>query len=62
VCVKEQNVGEFQSLLHRALEIDLDAAPDDRLANTLSRRRAGWLLDHTEDYFIDYEPEKEGEQ
>lgn len=61
VCVKEQNVKEFQDLLHRALEIDLDKAPDDRLVNTLARRRAVWLLDHTEDYFIDYDPE-EGEQ
>jgi predicted anti-sigma-YlaC factor YlaD len=62
VCIKEQNVTEFQSLLHQALAIDLDQAPDYRLANTLARRRAVWLLEHTEDFFIDYVPEEEGEQ
>jgi predicted anti-sigma-YlaC factor YlaD len=59
VSVREQDVEEFQNLLAQALAIDLDEAPDDRLANTLARRRAVWLLDHTEDFFIDYEPEEE---
>jgi predicted anti-sigma-YlaC factor YlaD len=56
VSIKEQNVEEYQRLLAEALAIDLDLAPDHRLANTLARRRAEWLLEHTEDFFIDYEP------
>ena len=59
VSIKEQNVTEFQELLHTALEIDMEASPDDRLTNELGRRRAEWLLDHIEDFFIDYEPGEE---
>jgi predicted anti-sigma-YlaC factor YlaD len=59
VCIKEQNVAEFRQLLETALAVDPNAAPDDRLANVLAQRRAKWLLDHTADYFIDYE-ENEG--
>jgi len=55
VSVKEQNLKEFRSLLEQALAVDVDAAPDQRLANVLSQRRAQWLLDHTADFFIDYE-------
>lgn len=59
VSIKEQNATEFQELLHTALEIDMEASPDDRLANELAHRRAEWLLDHIEDFFIDYEPDEE---
>lgn len=55
VSIKEQNASEFRQLLETALAVNLDASPDDRLANVLSQRRARWLLDHTADYFIDYE-------
>jgi predicted anti-sigma-YlaC factor YlaD len=55
VSVKEQNVTEFRSLLEQALAVDVEAAPDQRLANTLAQRRARWLLAHTADYFIDYD-------
>ncbi|OGD18325.1 MAG: hypothetical protein A2W03_14200 [Candidatus Aminicenantes bacterium RBG_16_63_16] len=52
VCVKEQNVGEFQSLLKKALEFDPDRYPDTRLANILGQRKARWLLQHTESHFL----------
>lgn len=55
VSIKEQNVAEFRQLLETALAVNLEASPDDRLANVLAQRRAQWLLDHTADYFIDYE-------
>jgi predicted anti-sigma-YlaC factor YlaD len=59
VSIKEQKLGEFQELLAAALAVDPEAAPDQRLANVLSRKRAAWLKEHTEDFFIDYEPEEE---
>ena len=59
VSIKEQNVEEFQDLLAEALAIDPDAALDHRLTNTLAQRRARWLLDHTEDFFIEYEEDED---
>ena len=52
VDTKEQNVEEFRSLLHKVLDIDPDADPDNRLVNTLNQRKARWLLDHLDDYFL----------
>ena len=49
---REQNVEEFRSLLQKVLEIDPDADPDNRLVNTLNQRKARWLLDHLDDYFL----------
>ncbi len=49
---KEQNVEEFRSLLQKVLDIDPDADPDNRLVNTLNQRKARWLLDHQDDYFL----------
>ncbi|MBD3241115.1 MAG: hypothetical protein GF331_11060 [Chitinivibrionales bacterium] len=53
VCVANQDVAEFRELLQTALAIDIDALPAERLANTLSQRKARWLLDHTGDLFLD---------
>jgi predicted anti-sigma-YlaC factor YlaD len=50
--VKNQNVGEFKTMLGKALAINLDAAPAFRLVNAISQRQAAWLLDHLEDYFL----------
>lgn len=55
VSKKEQNYPEFREMLDTALAVDVNAEPDDRLSNVLSQRRARWLLDHAEDFFIDYE-------
>lgn len=52
VCVAEQNRKEFDALLKQALAIDLNASPDDRLANTLSRRRAERLLATGDDLIL----------
>jgi predicted anti-sigma-YlaC factor YlaD len=52
VDTKELNIEEFRSLLRRVLEIDPDADPDNRLVNTLNQRKARWLLDHLDDYFL----------
>jgi predicted anti-sigma-YlaC factor YlaD len=52
VSVANQDVGEFRELLEKALAIDVDAAPEYRLMNVLMQRRARWLLDHVEDFFL----------
>ena len=53
VSVQEQNLGEFNALLDGALAVDVERAPQDRLVNVLSQRRAQWLRDHTGDLFLD---------
>ncbi len=53
VSVKNQDAAEFRDLLGRALAIDLDAAPADRLQNTIDQRRARWLLDNIDRFFLD---------
>lgn len=58
VAVKEQDDERFRELLETALKLDVDARPEWRVANLLSQRRAQWLLDHIDDFFIlDEQPE-----
>jgi predicted anti-sigma-YlaC factor YlaD len=52
VCVKRQDVRQFDALLHRALAIDPDAHPDTRLVNLILQRRARWLLAQREELFL----------
>jgi len=53
VTVKEQNLREFKELLNKALAIDPEANPENRLVNTLNQRKARWLLEHAEDFFVE---------
>jgi predicted anti-sigma-YlaC factor YlaD len=55
VCVKEQNGEEFKKLLGQVLAFDPDKSPENRLVNILNRRKAGWLLAHIDDFFIELE-------
>jgi predicted anti-sigma-YlaC factor YlaD len=55
VSVKEQNAAEFKELLDRVLAFDVDRHPSTRLVNVLNQRRARWLLDHIDDFFIELE-------
>jgi predicted anti-sigma-YlaC factor YlaD len=55
VSVKEQNLTEFKALLNKALTLDPDALPEKRLLNTINQRKAQWLLEHSEDYFVETE-------
>jgi predicted anti-sigma-YlaC factor YlaD len=55
VSVKEQNAAEFKALLGQVLEFDPDSNPPTRLVNILNRRKARWLLDHIDDFFIEIE-------
>ena len=52
VDVKEQNVEEFKSLLQKVLAVDPNADLDNRLVNILNQRKARWLLDHVDDFFL----------
>ncbi len=53
VSVGTQNRADFEALLKRALAIDPDAAPELRLANTVSQRRATWLLARADELFLE---------
>lgn len=52
LCIKNQDVEEFKELLNRALEIDPDANPENRLINIINQRKARWYLKHIEDFFL----------
>ncbi len=58
VSAREQNLPEFKRLLAAALEVDPEAAPGNRLLNTLMQRRARWLLTRLPDLFVDVEEDK----
>ena len=53
VCVAKQNKAEFQSLLNKALSVNVDAKPEWRLMNLVMQRRARWLLSRTEQLFVE---------
>ena len=54
--VPAQNAAEFQSMLDKALAIDVDADPDNSLANIVAQRRARWLLAHKSELFLETAP------
>lgn len=60
VCVKEQNYKEFRTLLRQVLEFDVDKSPTNRLVNIVNRRKARWLLDHADEFFIETEDDGAG--
>lgn len=53
VSVQTRNREEFETLLGKALKVDIDAAPEWRLINTLMHRRARWLLDRADRLFTE---------
>jgi predicted anti-sigma-YlaC factor YlaD len=50
--IPAQDYGAFRSCLQRALEIDADADPPNRLVNIISQKKARELLDRAGDYFF----------
>lgn len=52
VCIQQQNVKEFESLLGRALAIDPDAHLETRLQTLILQRRARWLLSRKAELFL----------
>lgn len=53
VAVNRQDRAAFLAALERALAIDVDAAPNTRLANLVSQARARRLLQRADDYFLE---------
>ncbi len=53
VSVQKQNRQEFEALLKQALAIDVNAEPEYRLANLIMQRRARWLLQRTDELFLE---------
>jgi tetratricopeptide (TPR) repeat protein len=53
VSVKEQNAREFHRLIQKALAIDPDKSPDDRLANVIMQRRARRIEKASGDLFLE---------
>lgn len=51
VSIGNQDRAEFESLLNRALAVDVDAKPEWRLTNLIMQRRARWLLSRTDKLF-----------
>jgi predicted anti-sigma-YlaC factor YlaD len=52
VSIARQDRDEFQSLLQRALAVDVNAKPEYRLSNLVMQRRARWLLSRIDDLFL----------
>ena len=52
VCINRQNSAEFIDLLNKALAIDVDKYPENRLTNIIMQKRAKWLLDNIDDFFL----------
>jgi predicted anti-sigma-YlaC factor YlaD len=55
VSIPVQDYDTFKECLEKALEIDPDADPGNRLVNIISQRKARYLLDNAGLYFIDFD-------
>jgi predicted anti-sigma-YlaC factor YlaD len=53
VMVPEQDLANFRRLLEVALDVDLDAHDDQRVANAIAQRRARWLETRIPDLFFE---------
>lgn len=53
VAVAAQDRAEFTRCLEAALAVDLDRAPDQRLANRIAQKRARWLLGRADQLFLE---------
>lgn len=62
LAVPAQDRREFESLLRRAMDVDLDARPERRLANIISRRRAAWLLAQADELFVEPGPQEDSNE
>jgi predicted anti-sigma-YlaC factor YlaD len=53
VMLPEQRREDFERLMSEALALDPDADPSHRLQNLTAQKRARYMLDHVDDYFIE---------
>jgi len=54
IAVPEQDYETFKECLEKALAVDLNADPSNRLVNTINRKKAQHLLDSAGQYFLYY--------
>ena len=54
ICVPRQDAESWTRMLNKALAVNPDDAPDSRLASTITQQRARWLLDHKDNYFLEW--------
>jgi predicted anti-sigma-YlaC factor YlaD len=59
VCVPAQDYDAFKANLEKALAVDPDGDPANRLVNIISQRKARHLLDRAYEYFISLEYEED---
>lgn len=55
ICTKNQSqegYDEFTTVLEDVLGRDVESVPENRLANIISQRKAMWLLENRDDYFL----------
>jgi predicted anti-sigma-YlaC factor YlaD len=62
VAVRRQDRAGFRTQLDKALAIDPDVDEEIRLATLVAQRRARWLIDHTDDLFLDAADAPAGEK
>jgi len=51
LCIPAQDYDTFKDCLEKALAIDPDADPSNRLVTVINQRKARWLLDNAYNYF-----------
>ena len=51
ICVPAQDYEAYKDNLEKALAIDIDADPSNRMVNILSQRKARYMLDNAYEYF-----------
>jgi len=52
VTIPRQDRERFMELLERALDVDIDARPDERLLNAIAQQHARWLLENADEFFL----------
>lgn len=62
VSVKNQDREEFTSLLNKARKVDVDKVVEYRLLNIITQRRAQWLLEHADRFFLSEEDGRAGDE
>jgi len=55
IAVKNQDYEAFKSNLTSALSIDPAANPSNTMVNTISQRKARYLLEKAPDLFVDFD-------
>jgi predicted anti-sigma-YlaC factor YlaD len=59
VSIPAQDYDKFKELLEKALSVDPDRDPSNRLANIIAQRKARYLLDSAALFFIDFDNDDE---